>query len=153
AARRRLARARPRAPRGVRRGEWAASRGRWPDGLGGRGAGRDLPRPGRSGHRRGCHAHPGPLRPEPRLGRRRRRRPPVPPAPRRRVSSSKASRRVLVVEDDSAIREALVEVLGDAGYEAVTAADGRTGLRLAAEQIEPCAILLDWRMPVLDGPE
>jgi len=69
------------------------------------------------------------------------------------VSSSKASRRVLVVEDDSAIREALVEVLGDAGYEAVTAADGRTGLRLAAEQIEPCAILLDWRMPVLDGPE
>jgi len=69
------------------------------------------------------------------------------------VSSLKAIRRVLVVEDDSAIREALVEVLGDAGYEPVTAADGRTGLRLAAEQDEPCAILLDWRMPVLDGSE
>jgi len=64
------------------------------------------------------------------------------------VSSLKAIRRVLVVEDDSAIREALVEVL-----EPMTAADGRTGLRLAAEQDEPCAILLDWRMPVVDGPE
>jgi two-component system chemotaxis response regulator CheY len=61
--------------------------------------------------------------------------------------------RILLVEDDAAIREALDEVLVDLGYEVVSAPDGRGGLELAAEQAEPCPILLDWRMPVLDGPE
>lgn len=61
--------------------------------------------------------------------------------------------RILLVEDDAAIREALDEVLADLGYEVVSATDGRGGLQLAAEQAEPCPILLDWRMPVLDGPE
>jgi len=61
--------------------------------------------------------------------------------------------RILLVEDDAAIREALDEVLAGLGYEVVSAPDGRGGLRLAAEQTEPCPILLDWRMPVLDGPE
>jgi CheY-like chemotaxis protein len=61
--------------------------------------------------------------------------------------------RILLVEDDAAIREALDEVLGDLGYEVVSAPDGRGGLRLAAEQSEPCPILLDWRMPVLGGQE
>jgi CheY-like chemotaxis protein len=60
--------------------------------------------------------------------------------------------RILLVEDDTAIREALNEVLVDLGYEVVSASDGRRGLALAAEQSEPCPILLDWRMPVLDGP-
>ena len=60
--------------------------------------------------------------------------------------------RILVVEDDLAIREAMVEVLGELGYEVVTASDGQQGLRLAAEQSEPCLIVLDWRMPVVDGP-
>lgn len=63
------------------------------------------------------------------------------------------ARRILLVEDDAAIREALDEVLGDLGYEVVSAPDGRGGLQLAAAQLEPCPILLDWRMPVLDGPE
>jgi CheY-like chemotaxis protein len=61
--------------------------------------------------------------------------------------------RILLVEDDAAIREALDEVLADLGYEVVSAPDGHGGLRLAAEQDEPCPILLDWRMPLLDGPE
>ena len=61
--------------------------------------------------------------------------------------------RILLVEDDAAIREALDEVLADLGYEVVSAPDGRGGLQLAAQQAEPCPILLDWRMPVLDGPE
>lgn len=62
-------------------------------------------------------------------------------------------RRILLVEDDAAIREALNEVLGELGYEVVSASDGGRGLQLAAEQLEPCPILLDWRMPVVDGPE
>jgi CheY-like chemotaxis protein len=63
------------------------------------------------------------------------------------------ARRILLVEDDAAIREALDEVLGDLGYEVVSAPDGRGGLQLAAAQLEPCPILLDWRMPVVDGAE
>ena len=66
---------------------------------------------------------------------------------------TRASSTILLVEDDAAIREALDEVLGDLGYEVVSAPDGRGGLQLAAAQLEPCPILLDWRMPVLDGPE
>ena len=69
------------------------------------------------------------------------------------MSGDAPARRILLVEDDPAIREALDEVLGDLGYEVVSAPDGRGGLELAAEQTEPCPILLDWRMPVLDGPE
>jgi CheY-like chemotaxis protein len=69
------------------------------------------------------------------------------------MSGDAPARRILLVEDDPAIREALDEVLGDLGYEVVSAPDGRGGLELAAEQAEPCPILLDWRMPVLDGHE
>jgi two-component system, chemotaxis family, chemotaxis protein CheY len=68
------------------------------------------------------------------------------------MSASAPRRRILLVEDDVAIREALIEVLGDLGYEVVWASDGLRGLGLAAQQPEPCPILLDWRMPVLDGP-
>jgi CheY-like chemotaxis protein len=56
------------------------------------------------------------------------------------------------VEDDAAIREAMVEVLGELGYEVVTASDGEEGLRLAAAEPVPCLVLLDWRMPGIDGP-
>ena len=68
------------------------------------------------------------------------------------MSGSSSARRILVVEDDAAIREAIAEVLSDVGYEVVLAPDGMTGLRIAAELSEPCPVLLDWRMPVLDGP-
>jgi CheY-like chemotaxis protein len=69
------------------------------------------------------------------------------------MSAGSPAPRILLVEDDAAIREALNEVLVDLGYEVVSASDGRRGLTLAAEQPVPCPILLDWRMPVLDGPE
>ncbi|HUM11104.1 MAG TPA: response regulator [Myxococcaceae bacterium] len=67
-------------------------------------------------------------------------------------SETPSARRVLLVEDDSAIREALAEVLVEMGFRVLAASDGLEGLSLAAEQQEPCPILLDWRMPVLDGP-
>ncbi len=68
------------------------------------------------------------------------------------MSSGPTRGRILLVEDDAAIREAMVEVLGELGYEVVTASDGEQGLRLAAAEPVPCPILLDWRMPVIDGP-
>ncbi len=59
-------------------------------------------------------------------------------------------RRILVIEDDRAIRELLVELLRDEGYETRSAGNGAEGL----DQIEwpPDLILLDVMMPVMDGP-
>jgi len=60
--------------------------------------------------------------------------------------------RVLVVEDDPTIREVLVEVLGDHGYKAVGASNGREALdELASPRNRPCVILLDLMMPIMDG--
>lgn len=57
---------------------------------------------------------------------------------------------ILVVEDDAAIRDTVVALLEDAGYPVLTAANGREGLdRIEATQ--PSLVLLDMRMPVLDG--
>jgi two-component system, cell cycle response regulator DivK len=58
--------------------------------------------------------------------------------------------RVLLVEDDAWIRTFLCDVLSDAGYTVLEAADGRTGLRLA-EQERPQLMLLDLAMPEFTG--
>jgi CheY-like chemotaxis protein len=60
--------------------------------------------------------------------------------------------RLLVVEDDRDVRETLVRILGDAGYEVVGAADGREALSALEHRPDPPAlILLDLRMPRMDG--
>ncbi len=59
-------------------------------------------------------------------------------------------RSVLVVDDEQAFREALVELLGDLGYEAHEAADAQAAVQsLAYEDFD--VALVDLRMPVLDG--
>ncbi len=61
---------------------------------------------------------------------------------------------VLVIDDDEAAREILVELLGRIGYHAFAAADGKSGLEwLAGAAAPPEAVLLDLRMPGLDGFE
>jgi CheY-like chemotaxis protein len=62
-------------------------------------------------------------------------------------------RRVLVVEDDAAIRETLIEILQDEGYEAIGAGNGREALdKLSGPAAAtPCVIFLDLMMPVMDG--
>jgi DNA-binding NtrC family response regulator len=61
---------------------------------------------------------------------------------------------VLVIDDDEAAREILVELLGRVGYHAFAAADGRSGLdHLTSAAMPPQAVLLDLRMPGLDGFE
>ena len=60
------------------------------------------------------------------------------------------SGRVLVVDDDESIRQFVQLALSDEGYEVLTAADGGTGLRLAADH-DLDLILLDLRMPGVDG--
>jgi CheY-like chemotaxis protein len=62
--------------------------------------------------------------------------------------------RVVVVEDDELIRDSLLEVLEDNGYEAIGASDGREALdKLAALDGPPCLIVLDLMMPGMDGRE
>ncbi len=59
---------------------------------------------------------------------------------------------VLIVDDDAALREGLAETLADLGHRAEQAADGAAALaRLAQGGVD--AVLLDLRMPGLDGME
>jgi CheY-like chemotaxis protein len=60
--------------------------------------------------------------------------------------------RVLVVDDDTEIRETMVEILNDEGYEAVGAADGYQALeQLRDPEDRWCLVLLDLMMPNMDG--
>jgi two-component system chemotaxis response regulator CheY len=62
-----------------------------------------------------------------------------------------ATRRVLVVDDDRVIRQCIAETLSEEGYEAVTAVNGADALDLVKSGPPPDLIVLDMRMPVLDG--
>jgi two-component system, chemotaxis family, chemotaxis protein CheY len=57
---------------------------------------------------------------------------------------------VLVVDDDPKIRELVSDLLSMEGYTVYTATNGADGLRLL-ERTTPRLVVLDIRMPVLDG--
>lgn len=59
--------------------------------------------------------------------------------------------RILVVEDDIAIRESLVDLLQEEGYEVACACNGEEALRFLRTQDAPNLIVLDLVMPVMDG--
>jgi two-component system, response regulator PdtaR len=62
-----------------------------------------------------------------------------------------AARTVVVAEDEVLIRMDLVEMLGEEGYDVVgQAGDGATAVDLA-EKLRPDLVILDVKMPVLDG--
>ena len=58
---------------------------------------------------------------------------------------------ILLVEDDVAIRDALHGILDDEGYAITTAANGRQALERLQTNGAPDLIILDLRMPVMDG--
>ena len=60
------------------------------------------------------------------------------------------SKKILVVEDVNFLQKAIKEVLGDAGFEVILAADGEEGLDKALKK-HPDLILLDILMPKMDG--
>jgi len=57
---------------------------------------------------------------------------------------------ILVVDDDVAIRETVASVLELEGYTHELARDGLEALEIVG-RVAPSAVLLDMRMPVLDG--
>jgi CheY-like chemotaxis protein len=59
---------------------------------------------------------------------------------------------ILVIDDDPSILDTVSEILEFEGYLVQTAANGAEGLRYV-EQSAPALILLDMRMPILDGWE
>ena len=59
---------------------------------------------------------------------------------------------ILVVEDDSAILDTIADVLRFEGYLVLTAVNGDAALSVIEEQ-RPALVLLDMRLPVLDGWE
>jgi signal transduction histidine kinase len=63
-----------------------------------------------------------------------------------------SGRRILVVDDFEDCRESLARVLEFAGAEARTAPDGQAALEVAAS-FEPDVVIMDIRMPVMDGYE
>ncbi len=58
---------------------------------------------------------------------------------------------VLVIDDDEGIRQAISEVLADAGHPAAAVSNGREALAWLARNERPCLILLDLMMPEMDG--
>jgi two-component system chemotaxis response regulator CheY len=58
--------------------------------------------------------------------------------------------RILVVDDDPLVRGLVAVVLGEDGHDVVEAPDGAVGLDLLGA-LSPDLVLLDLRMPVLDG--
>jgi two-component system alkaline phosphatase synthesis response regulator PhoP len=59
--------------------------------------------------------------------------------------------RILIVDDDVELLDALREVLLDAGYDVLHAADGTAALGLLADGPLPSLALLDLMMPGMDG--
>jgi len=60
------------------------------------------------------------------------------------------TRHVLVIDDDEAIRSAFARVLIREGYSVQVAATAEEGLN-KVKQTRPDAILLDWKMPLING--
>lgn len=58
--------------------------------------------------------------------------------------------KILVIEDNNDVRENVEEILELANYEVVSAVDGKSGIKLAKEEI-PDLILCDIMMPNIDG--
>ncbi|HEY0712325.1 MAG TPA: response regulator [Polyangia bacterium] len=58
---------------------------------------------------------------------------------------------ILIIDDELGIVEALSALLQDEGFRVLTAVNGRQGLEKLSE-LRPDLILVDFMMPVMDGP-
>jgi CheY-like chemotaxis protein len=61
--------------------------------------------------------------------------------------------RILVADDDDIARRMIEALMGQAGYEVLSARDGEEAWAIAQREGAPRIMLLDWMMPVLEGVE
>jgi len=66
------------------------------------------------------------------------------------VTTPAATRTILIVDDDPSVTETFERMLRLEGYHVVSALSAETGLN-KAQQSHPHAIILDLRMPLIDG--
>lgn len=59
-------------------------------------------------------------------------------------------KKILVIEDEKSVRENIVTLLNEESYEALSAHNGETGIRMAIAEI-PDLIICDIMMPGKDG--
>ena len=68
--------------------------------------------------------------------------------------ATKPKPKVLVVEDDEELRSIVAGILEEAGYGVLSASNGHEALQLLVNgDLTPSLILLDLRMPIMDGWE
>ncbi len=60
---------------------------------------------------------------------------------------------ILVVDDDEDLRDTMLTILDMQGYVVVGASDGLDALQVIRKRGRPAIILLDLRMPRMNGPE
>ena len=61
--------------------------------------------------------------------------------------------RVLIIDDDTAIREVIQRMLSDDGFETLTAANGKEGLRIVKNDPGISIVITDLIMPEKEGIE
>jgi two-component system response regulator PrrA len=64
--------------------------------------------------------------------------------------ASAATRTILIVDDDRAVADTFARMLKLEGFNVATAVNAETGLELA-DSVRPNAIILDLRMPIING--
>lgn len=68
-------------------------------------------------------------------------------------ATTQPHKRILLVDDQFTTRELMSMILGGAGYRVSTAANGQEAMERLRGSERPDLILLDLRMPVMDGWE
>lgn len=68
------------------------------------------------------------------------------------MTKTQKTRSILIVEDETSLNEAYQIILANAGYDILSAFDGKEALDIL-KQANPDIILLDLRMPVMNGIE
>ena len=66
------------------------------------------------------------------------------------VAVSRTTAKILIVDDDEGVTQTFARMLRLEGYQVRTAVSAETGL-MEAEESHPDAIILDLRMPLVDG--
>ena len=66
------------------------------------------------------------------------------------LTSERESVKILIVDDDEGVTQTFARMLTLEGFQVRTAFNAETGLRVATESL-PNAIILDLRMPLVDG--